>query len=406
MAVRASGRIFRGRLQCALFTNFGHECGLCYNPNSMRSGRGRESGKCLRLAVLACGLTLTALAQKQKKEENQVLQVPRELPSVVEGDTRRLAFYVTPLVSKGLLSRQVRDALGALTHEARGETILKIRAFVAGSGDARRVRDIVSEVFTDRKQPLPALSLVQAGALPEGAQVVLEAIAESRKDANPLGLAFFSAQRQEAADPTAPMAPLADKSLAALSLALKGAGSQPADVVRVSCFLSSLDDIAAVRKLVGQAFPNAAADYVQTERASAHGMAACEAVARLQRDPGKPLSILNPEGLPSIPGASQVALVASEKIVFTGTQVSFGFEEKDSRLAFQRVGKALEQEGASLHDVAFAHFYPLATGLVSQIEKVRGDFFDSARPPATSLLLFEGLPFMDAGFAIDVVAVK
>jgi enamine deaminase RidA (YjgF/YER057c/UK114 family) len=372
----------------------------------MRSGRGLESGKCLRLAVLACGLALAALAQKQKKEENQVLQLPKELPSVVEGDTRRLAFYVTPLASKGLLSRQVREAIGELTHEAKGETILEIRAFVAGSGDARRVRDIVSEVFTEHKQPLPVLSLVQAGALPEGAQVVLEAIAESRKDVNPQGLAFLSAQPAEAGDPTAPVAPLADKSLAALGLALRAAGSEPADVVRVSCFLSSLDDVAAVRKLVGRDYANAAADYVQSERAPAHGMAACEAVARLQRDPGKPLAMVNPPGLPAIPGASQVALVASGKVVLTGTQVSFGFEEKDSRLAFQRVGKALEQAGASLHDVAYAHFYPLATGLSSQIEKVRGDFFDPSHPPATSLLLFAGLPSMDAGFAIDVVAVK
>jgi len=36
---------------------------------------------------------------------------------------------------------------------------------------------------------------------------------------------------------------------------------------------------------------------------------------------------------------------------------------------------------------------------------VRGEFFDSAHPPASLLLLFEGLPSMNAGFAIDVVAV-
>ena len=28
------------------------------------------------------------------------------------------------------------------------------------------------------------------------------------------------------------------------------------------------------------------------------------------------------------------------------------------------------------------------------------------RPPATTLLVFEGLPSMDAGFGVDVVAVK
>ena len=89
--------------------------------------------KGLELLALACGLTL--LAFPQKKDETQILQLPRELPSVVEADPRRLTFLVTPLSAKGLLSKQVRDALSALSREAKGDQILKIRAFVAGSGD-------------------------------------------------------------------------------------------------------------------------------------------------------------------------------------------------------------------------------------------------------------------------------
>src|ERR1051326_219634 len=120
------------------------------------------------LVALMCGWALLALpAQKKKKEEiTQTLQLPKELPGAVSGDTRHLTFHVTPLSAKGLLSQQIRDALKALAHESGSETVLKIRAFVAGSGDLRRVRDLVSEVFTDRKQPLPALSLIRAGALP------------------------------------------------------------------------------------------------------------------------------------------------------------------------------------------------------------------------------------------------
>jgi enamine deaminase RidA (YjgF/YER057c/UK114 family) len=360
--------------------------------------------------MLACSLALAAFSQKPKKDENQILQLPKDLPFAVEGDPRHLSFYVTPLSSKGLLSRQVRDALSALNREAKGDPILKIRAFVAGSGDGRRVRDIVSEVFSDRKQPLPVLSLVQAGGLPEGAQVVLEAIASGKKEINPQGLAFLSAQPVSADDPVGPVAPLADKSLAALRLALKAAGSEPADVLRVSCFLSSLDEVAAIRQQVDQEYPKAPADFVQTQRAPARSLAACEAVARLRWNTGTRLKVMNaerpPEGLAAEAGASQIALVASPKVVLTGTQVSFGFEEKDARLAFQRVAKALEQEGVSMHDVAMAHFYPLATGIAAQVEKVRGEFFDSAQPPASSLLLFEGLLSMNAGFAIDVVAVK
>jgi enamine deaminase RidA (YjgF/YER057c/UK114 family) len=347
-----------------------------------------------------------AFPQKSKKDENQVLQLPKELPSFAEGDPRHLSFYVTPLSSKGLLSRQVRDALGALNRQAKGDPILKIRAFVAGSGDGRRVRDLVSEVFTDRKQPLPVLSLVQAGGLPEGSQVVMEAIAEGRKEVNPQGLVFLAAQPASADDPVGPVVPLAGKSLAALRLAVRAAGSEPEDVLRVSCFLSSLDEVAAIRKLVDQEYPKAPADFVQTQRAPAHSLAACEAVAKLRRGIAARLTVMNAPGMAPESGASQIALVASAKVVLTGTQVSFGFEEKDARLAFQRVGKALDQAGVSMRDVAMAHFYPLGSGIASQIGKVRVEFFDAAHPPASSLLLFEGLPSMNAGFAMDVVAVK
>src|SRR5579863_6378439 len=97
------------------------------------------------LAILMCGLALLAApAQKKKKEEiTQTLQLPKELPSAVTGDTRHLTFHVTPLSSKGLLSQQIRDALKALSRECGSDTVLKIRAFVAGTGDLRRVRDIV-----------------------------------------------------------------------------------------------------------------------------------------------------------------------------------------------------------------------------------------------------------------------
>jgi hypothetical protein len=57
-------------------------------------------------------------------------------------------------------------------------------------------------------------------------------------------------------------------------------------------------------------------------------------------------------------------------------------------------------------DVAFARFYPLSQKIADQVRRVRAAFFDLALPPAGSLLLFEGLPSLDAGFAVDVVAVK
>jgi enamine deaminase RidA (YjgF/YER057c/UK114 family) len=377
----------------------------------MRLPRGLSRRSILRiLTVVALAGSLAAWAfsaQRKKKEDiTQVLQLPKDLPSAVAGDTRHLTFYVTPLSGKGLLTPQIREALKALAHQAGGDTVLKIRAFVAGSGDVRRVRDLVSEVFTDRKQPLPALSLIRSGGLPmEGAQVVLEAIASSRKEVNPHGLAFISAQIATADDPLSPAAPLAADSVAKLRKVLAAAGSEPAGVVRVTCFLSSLENLGAVRAPVTEAFPHAALDFVQTQRSPGQALAACEAVARLSSDPGR-VRYLDVEGLPAEPGRSEAALVGAPQVILTGSQVSFGYQEQDGRLAFDRLGRELGQAGTSLRDVAFAHYYPLSGGIAAQVRKLRTDLFDTSHPPAGALLLFEGLPSMDAGFAVDVVAVK
>jgi enamine deaminase RidA (YjgF/YER057c/UK114 family) len=361
------------------------------------------------LVALVCGLAILAFGQRKKKkeEETQTLQLPKDLPTVITGDTRHLNFYVTPLSAKGLLSQQIRDALKALDHEKGSDTVLKIRAFVAGSGDLRRVRDLVSEIFTDRRQPLPVLCLVRAGGLPlEGAQVVLEAVASSKKEVNPAGLAFFSAVPATSENPLDAVPPLTARTLASLRRAVKTAGAAPADVARLTCFLSSLENLAASRQLVANEYPRAAQDFVQTQRSPGQALAACEALARLRNPPPERLTLLDAEGVPREPGQSEIAMVAAPHLVLTGTQISFGYEEKDARLAFARLQKALDQAGASMSDVAYVQYYPLASPIAAQVRKIRSEVFNSGKPPAGTLLLFEGLPSMDAGFAMDVVAAK
>src|SRR5579872_7083998 len=190
------------------------------------------------IIALVCAAAVVAWpAKKKKDDETQVLQLPRELPSAVVGETRRLTFYVTPLSAKGLLSQQVRDALKSLDRQDGDDTVLQIRAFLAGTGDLRRVRDLISETFTERKQPLPVVSIIQSGGLPlTGAQVVLEAVGAAHKEAHPGGLAWISAQVASADDPLAPTVPLVEKSLGELRQAVKAAGAGPDAVLRVTCF--------------------------------------------------------------------------------------------------------------------------------------------------------------------------
>jgi enamine deaminase RidA (YjgF/YER057c/UK114 family) len=357
------------------------------------------------LVVLSLVLAATALAAKKKKdEETQTLQLPKELPAAVAGDTRRLSFLVTPLSARGLLSQQVRDALKYLEHQAAGNPVIAMRAFVAGSGDLRRVRELVSETFTEKHLPLPALSLIQAGALPlSGAQVVIEAVVDGRRDLYPGGLAFFAAAPFYADDPSAPAAPLLDRSLSGLEAALQAARLAGSDVLRVTCFSSTLENLEPARERVTAEYPRAAQNYLQTERAPQRAVTACEATAAI-RDAGAPARL----EFRTVSGAndgSRAALVGTPHIVFTGTQVSFGPEERDARLAFDRLGKTLEPLGVSLDDVALARIYPLSRRMEEQVRRLLPVLFNP-QLPVVSLLEFEGLSSADAGFAVDAVAAK
>jgi hypothetical protein len=247
----------------------------------------------------------------------------------------------------------VRDALKALDRDNRGAQIVKLRAFVAGTGDMRRVQQIVSEVFTDKKQPLPALTTVQVGGLPlEGAQVVIESVSADKRPVNPTGLAFLSARSVDG---------------------LKAAG----DMLRVTCFLTSLDGLEKTRTAIAAAFPAAAANFVQLTRFGGEPAANCEGVARA--------SAARPAG---------AVVFTGPKIVFSGLQMAFRDQEADIRLAFDRLKKAVEPLGGRL-DGSFVSIYGLTRTAAQAASGVMGGGVP---------LVFEGLPALDAAVGVDVVA--
>ena len=325
------------------------------------------------------GYTPTVGPEKKKKgaDITQALALPPELPAAVIADTDRLAFQVTPLSAKGLLSQQTRDAIKGLLHSNHGP-IVKLRAFVAGSGDMRRVGEIAGEMFQEKHAALPALTVVQVGALPlEGAQVVLEATEQDRRVVNPSGVAFLAAQP----------APSVAESLAKLKSLLASAGMQPADALIVTCFVSSFDDQRGTQQSMAANFPGVALDYVQMQRAPVTPAAACEARARLSK--------------PSSAGDSQMALVSSPQIVITGTQLAFGSQDSDLKLAFDRLEKALAAKNARFDHVVISHLYVTSSALTT-----RAIALQSVRSAGTRTVLpVEALPSLDAPFGLDVIAV-
>jgi enamine deaminase RidA (YjgF/YER057c/UK114 family) len=362
----------------------------------------------LALALLAVGSARMAQSQENRQEEppTQTLEVPREPPPAVVVETDRLVFFVSPLSSKGLLSQQVRDALKALTGQAGRSSIVRLRAFVAGTGDIRRVQAIVSETFTTRKQAIPVVTVVQVGALPmPGVQVVMEATAVGRQSVNPSGLAFLAGQSVEENGLPGRVLPLAQRAMPRLRDTLATAGLEGRDVVQATCFLSSMEDVWEVRRLVSTEFPKAVMNFIQPERAPAHALAGCQVVARMRSPAGAPVRVLKPPAPAGSEPVSEVALVSAPRVVLVGSQMAFGYEEEDARLAFRRLAKTLEQERSSITQVVAAGLYALSRPIAEQAQKIGAGFWGQAGPPVSTRMPCVGLPSLDASFAIDVVSV-
>jgi enamine deaminase RidA (YjgF/YER057c/UK114 family) len=343
-------------------------------------------------------IPVVAPENKQKKKKDvdatQTLPPPKELPSAVTADTDRLAFGVSPLIGKGLLSQQTKEALKALLRTNHG-TIVKLRAFVAGSGDLRRVGELVGETFTEKHMPLPVLSVVQVGALPmEGAQVLLESVEADKRVVNPHGVAFLAGQNSASVA----------QSLARLKIALRDGGMESQDMLRVTCFVSSLEEQRDTHQLMTSAFPGAVLNYVQMQREPVMPAAECEGVARLRGAISGPVTFLNPADLDKSPNYSQLALVKSPKLVITGTQLAFGNQEGDIKLAFDRLQRVLSSSNARFDQVVMSHTYVTSTTIIPRVRTVRAAYYSNTTPPASTLLPFEGLPSLDASFGVDVIA--
>jgi enamine deaminase RidA (YjgF/YER057c/UK114 family) len=290
--------------------------------------------------VFAAGLTAK---KKEVVEKTQILALPVDPPMVAVGETGRLVFHVSPLTARGLLSQQTREALKAILKLNGGVPVIHVRIFVAGSGDLRRAPQIVSEVFREKKLPLPSVSVVQVGALPmAGAQVVVEAVSVGKKEVNPDGLSFMEARPLD--------------------------GFRGGTPLLVTCFAGSVDNAAAI----AARFPGAAVDVVQPQREMAGKETLCEAVSR---------------------GGS----VKAARLAFTGARVAFGTDEKAAALAFERIDKDLSDEGVKADDVVSINLYPLSVRI--------GELARKVRPFRGAVIPFEGVASIDGSFAIDAVAI-
>lgn len=321
-------------------------------------------------------------AQKRKNQEpkTQVLPLPPELPKALVTDTSSLDFHISPLLTTGGLSAQIRQSLNDLIRDTRGETIVKLRAFVAGAGDARRVQAETADIFTDRKLPLPALTILQVGGLGVStAQVVIEAVVSTRREVNPNGLAFFAGQNGASFD----------EALQQLKASVAAAKVAPERVLTTTCFVAEASTYGTNRAAIQAAFPNTAINVVQAMRQPVSDESMCEAVGQLSEPPAAgPVVLLK---------KSRTTLVHAQQLLFTGLQLSFGSFLDDAHEAYvrlRRTASALAPVAAPVEVNAFT----LDAYASSALRKMA-----SFPPSVFTAQTIEGLSAIDASGGIEAI---
>ena len=292
-------------------------------------------------------------ADKKAELPNQALEEMPRPPQALAVEATRLSFVNVPLSNRGLLSQQSREALRTLIAQLRGAQVVRLRAFVAGSGDLRRIPQLVAEQFFEKHLALPVVTAVQVGALPmEGAQVLFEATLAQSKAVNPNGVQFLSAKGASVPEALGKMKPAGE-------------------LLRATCYVPLLDGIAPLEGVT----------LVQPRRIGGGAEITCEGVVR----------------------SASVGLRGM--LVMTGAQLAFSYSPEDAKLALERLEKTLKSANSTLKNAVFLSFYPLSSQLAEMAERISQNWLDPQRAPAGLRgVVFDGLPSIDGSFAVEAVA--
>jgi enamine deaminase RidA (YjgF/YER057c/UK114 family) len=120
--------------------------------------------------------------------------------------------------------------------------------------------------------------------------------------------------------------------------------------------------------------------------------------------PASVVARVNPPGFPDVTRYAHAIATKAPRLVLAGTQLAFNFTDADARLAFDRLEKTLATAGSSMKRAVMINAYPLSPTLADLVRKYWFEFLDQGGPPASTLMILEGLPSMDAAFGLEVVA--
>lgn len=303
----------------------------------------------------------------------------------VVGETAEIRYQIFNPEPKGTIIDQAKW----IAKNVKGK-VLRYRVFVRTDADVGLLSTVLRA---------PVLSIIRVAGIPVPNQKLsVEAVTTGGRNA--AGLAFISGQGVAKDGVILEMKPLVQTAVTNIDKALTAVQLAPEDVLTVSCFVSSLQDAAAVQTQVTGHYSRASVNVLQIAMPYAKALAECEAVAAAKG----PVGFVYPEGLTKSPNFTQVVGVNTRRIAYSALYGAAPCTADATRAMFTALATDLGKLGASVKDVAFSHLYPNTEDGVNLTRQVRFDFYNKEKAPASTLVNFLGFMDRKPCTGVEVVA--
>jgi enamine deaminase RidA (YjgF/YER057c/UK114 family) len=199
------------------------------------------------------------------------------------------------------------------------------------------------------------------------------------------------------------------KSMATLEKTLGELKLSPAHVVQLKVFLRPATAADEVVRELKQFFPGQLTPPVVFVEWNALPPVEIELIAQLPStgEGGPSVQYYNPPDVRPLPLFSRVALVRSERQIYTSGLFAraAGRGEDQARDVFAQLQAILGQTGSDLRHLARATYYACDDDAARGFDRVRLALFDPDRPPAASKLMVHGVGQSSRTLTMDMIVV-
>lgn len=206
------------------------------------------------------------------------------------------------------------------------------------------------------------------------------------------------------------------ETLAGLFKTLTHLGQTPGDVVQVKCFLEPIREASVVDKVIAEAFPEGLippTTHVQWRAGSLPieiELVVFAPAAKGRAADGETVTFHTPPWLKASPVFSRAARIRGDRRIYFSGLVAADQDlreqaggEGEVRSIFRQLAQLAKASGSDLRHLAKATYYVAADDASAQLNRLRPEFYDPARPPAASKALVAGVGHPRRTITVDMI---